>query len=179
MSERYIEKGFIQIYTGEGKGKTTAALGLSLRAAGHGLRSIFIQFMKGWIDYGEIEGVKLLHPYVELHQWGRDTFVDPQNPQGEDIRLARSGFEFAKDVILEKKADIVILDEIICCVSFNLIKEEEVLQLMDQKPDGLELIMTGRGATKEMIRKADLVTEMKEVKHYYAEGIDARIGIER
>jgi cob(I)alamin adenosyltransferase len=174
-----IGKGYIQIYTGNGKGKTTAALGLALRAAGHGLKSIIIQFMKGWIDYGELEGVKMLAPYVELHQFGRDTFVNPENPDRVDLEYAMKGFMLAEEVVRTKQGDIIILDELVCTVSFNLILEENVLALMDSKPDGMELIMTGRGATEMMIAKADLVTEMKDIKHYYADGVDARIGIER
>ncbi|RMG58674.1 MAG: cob(I)yrinic acid a,c-diamide adenosyltransferase [Deltaproteobacteria bacterium] len=174
-----VGKGYIQIYTGNGKGKTTAALGLALRAAGHGLSVVIIQFMKGWIDYGELEGVKMLSPYVRLHQCGRDTFVNPKSPDPEDVRLAREGFELAKKVLFEEKPDILILDEMNCAVMFNLIPEEEVLDLMERKPDGVELVLTGRGATERMMEKADLVTEMREVKHYYAAGVDARVGIER
>jgi cob(I)alamin adenosyltransferase len=174
-----IGKGYIQIYTGNGKGKTTAALGLALRAAGHGLRTVIIQFMKGWIDYGEIGGVKMLAPRVELHQCGRDTFVNPKNPDQVDLDLAKKGLSLAEEAIRSKQADILILDEIVCTVSFNLIEEERILQLMKDKPVGMELILTGRGATEKMIEIADLVTEMRDIKHYYEEGVDARIGIER
>jgi cob(I)alamin adenosyltransferase len=174
-----IGKGYIQIYTGNGKGKTTAALGLALRAAGHGLRTVIIQFMKGWIDYGEIGGVKMLAPRVELHQCGRDTFVNPKNPDQVDLDLAKKGLALAEEAIRSKQADILILDEIVCTVSFNLIEEERILQLMKDKPVGMELILTGRGATEKMIEIADLVTEMRDIKHYYEEGVDARIGIER
>ncbi len=179
MRKGELGKGYIQIYTGNGKGKTTAALGLSLRAAGHGLKVAIIQFMKGWIDYGELEGVKMLSPYVTIHQCGRDTFVNPENPDPEDVKLARDGFELAKKIIFDERPDIVVLDEINCAVMFNLISEEEVIELMEKKPEGMELVLTGRGATEKMIEKADLVTEMREIKHYYAAGVDARVGIER
>ncbi len=179
MGKGPIGRGYIHIYTGNGKGKTTAALGLALRAAGHGIKVMIIQFMKGWIDYGELNGVKMLTPHVELHQFGRDTFVDPGNPDPIDLELASKGFSFAKDAILGGRFGIVILDELICAAAFNLIPEEKVLSFMDEKPAGVELVLTGRGATEKMIAKADLVTEMKDVKHYYAEGVDARIGIER
>jgi cob(I)alamin adenosyltransferase len=174
-----IGKGYIQVYTGNGKGKTTAALGLALRAAGHGLRTVIIQFMKGWIDYGEIGGVKMLAPHVEIHQCGRDTFVNPKNPDQVDLDLAKKGLSLAEEAMRSKQVDILILDEIICTVSFNLIEEEIILQLMKDKPLEMELVLTGRGATERMIEIADLVTEMKDIKHYYEEGVDARIGIER
>lgn len=174
-----LGKGYIQIYTGSGKGKTTAALGLSLRAAGQGLKTIIIQFMKGWIEYGELKGVKMLAPHVDLYQMGRDTFVNPNNVDPDDIELARKGLELAREIIDERKADILVLDEINTTVMFNLIPEEEVLELMETKPAGLELVLTGRGATDRMIEKADLVTEMKDIKHYYSQGVDGRIGIER
>lgn len=179
MNDGFIGKGYIQIYTGNGKGKTTAALGLALRGAGHGLKSVIVQFMKGWIDYGELKGVTMLAPYVELHQCGRDTFVNPSDPDPEDIELAEKGMALAEEVLWKRKADIVILDEIICTVSFKLIEEDRVITLMERKPDGMEMILTGRGATARMIEMADLVTEMKDIKHYYGDGVDARIGIER
>lgn len=174
-----LGKGYIQVYTGGGKGKTTAALGLALRAAGHGLRTVIVQFMKGWIDYGELEGVKRLAPYVEILQAGRDTFVDRKNPDPEDIRLARGGWERAKALILGKGADIVVLDEINCAVDFGLLPAGEVLEVLARKPEGMELVLTGRGAPAEFVEIADLVTEMREVKHYYNAGVDARVGVER
>jgi cob(I)alamin adenosyltransferase len=179
MRKGAIGKGYIQVYTGGGKGKTTAALGLAVRAAGHGLHTVILQFMKGWIDYGELEGVKMLAPLVEIHQAGRDTFVNRKNPDPEDRRLARDGWELAKNLILEKKADIVVLDEINCAIDYGLLPVEEVVEVIKRKPDGMELILTGRGAPLELIGIADLVTEMKEVKHYYAKGVDARVGVER
>ncbi len=179
MGKGSIGKGYIQVYTGNGKGKTTAALGLAVRAAGHGLHTVILQFMKGWIDYGELEGVKMLAPHVEIHQAGRDTFVNRKNPDPEDRRLAREGWERAKKAILEGKADIVVLDEINCAIDFGLLPLEEVIEVLMRKPDGMELILTGRGAPPELIEVADLVTEMREVKHYYAKGVDARVGVER
>ncbi|MDH3384328.1 MAG: cob(I)yrinic acid a,c-diamide adenosyltransferase [Deltaproteobacteria bacterium] len=179
MKPGTIGKGYIQVYTGDGKGKTTASLGLAVRAAGHGLRTVIIQFMKGWIDYGELNGVKMLSPFVEIHQAGRDTFVERKNPDPEDVRLAREGWELAKAVVLGKKADIVVLDEINCAVDFGLLPLGEVLDLLHRKPDGLEIVLTGRGAPEEIVAIADLVTEMREIKHYYGKGIDARVGVER
>ncbi|MBI5575685.1 MAG: cob(I)yrinic acid a,c-diamide adenosyltransferase [Deltaproteobacteria bacterium] len=172
-------RGYIQVYTGKGKGKTTAALGLAVRASGHGLRTVIIQFMKGWIDYGELKGVRMLDPYVEIHQAGRDTFVNRNNPDPEDIRLAMEGWDLAKRLIRDGKWDIVVLDEINCAMDFGLIPVEEVLAAMKGKPEGMELILTGRGAPEAVIEAADLVTEMREVKHYYDKGVDARVGVER
>ncbi len=179
MTRGALGKGYIQVYTGNGKGKTTASLGLAVRAAGHGLRTVIIQFMKGWIDYGELNGMKMLSPFVEIHQAGRDTFVSRKDPDPEDIRLAREGWTLAKRTILEGKADIVVLDEINCAVDFGLLPLPEILEILRRKPDGMEIVLTGRGASEEIIAAADLVTEMKEIKHYYGKGIDARVGIER
>ncbi len=174
-----LGKGYIQVYTGSGKGKTTASLGLAVRAAGHGLNTVIIQFMKGWIDYGELKGVGMLAPYVVIHQAGRDTFVNRTDPDPEDLRLARDGWELAKATILGRKADIVVLDEINCALDFGLLSVREVLDVLKSKPDGMELVLTGRGAPEEIVAIADLVTEMREVKHYYAKGVDARVGVER
>jgi cob(I)alamin adenosyltransferase len=179
MLPGHLGRGYVQVYTGDGKGKTTASLGLAVRAAGHGLKVVIIQFMKGWIDYGELEGVRMLSPYVEIHQAGRDTFVDRKNPDPEDIRLARQGWDLATDVIRERKADILVLDEINCAMDFGLLSVGEVLEAVKGKPDGMELILTGRGAPREIIEAADLVTEMREIKHYYGKGVEARLGVER
>ena len=179
MNPGNLGRGYIQVYTGKGKGKTTAALGLAVRAAGHGLRTEIVQFMKGWIDYGELKGVRMLDPFVTIHQAGRDTFVNKKNPDPEDVRLAREGWELAKRLIQGKKADIVVLDEINCAMDFGLIPVDEVLDVLRKKPEGMELILTGRGAPEAVIEIADLVTEMKDVKHYYAKGVDARVGVER
>jgi len=174
-----IGKGYVQVYTGSGKGKTTASLGLAVRAAGHGLKTVIIQFMKGWIDYGELAGVRMLAPHVEIHQVGRDTFVNRKNPDPEDIRLAREGWELARKIIAGRKADIVVLDEINCAMDFGLLPVGEVLEAIKGKPDGMELVLTGRGAPPEILEAADLVTEMRQIRHYYEKGVDARVGVER
>ncbi len=179
MSPGPLGKGYIQVYTGNGKGKTTASLGLAVRAAGHGLHTVIIQFMKGWIDYGELKGVGMLSPCVEIRQAGRDTFVNRKNPDPEDVRLAVEGWELAKSVILERKADIVVLDEINCAAEFGLLPVREILDVLRRKPEGMEIVLTGRGAPQEFVEIADLVTEMREIKHYYAKGVDARVGVER
>lgn len=179
MAGGAIGKGYIQVYTGNGKGKTTAALGLALRAAGHGLSTVIVQFMKGWIDYGELQGVRMLAPRVRIIQAGRDTFVNRRNPDPEDVRLARAGWETAKGLIERKEADIVVLDEINCAVDFGLLPAGEVLETLRRKPDGMEIVLTGRNAPREFLEIADLVTEMRDVKHYYNDGVDARVGVER
>ena len=179
MIERAIGKGYVQVYTGNGKGKTTASLGLAVRAAGHGLKTVIIQFMKGWIDYGELAGVRMLSPHVEILQAGRDTFINRKNPDPEDIRLAQEGWKVAKEIISGRKADIVVLDEINCAMDFGLLAVGDVLDVVKRKPDGMELVLTGRGAPPEIIEAADLVTEMREIRHYYSKGVDARVGVER
>jgi len=179
MSGGEIGKGYIQVYTGSGKGKTTASLGLAVRAAGHGLKTVIIQFMKGWIDYGELAGVRMLAPHVEIHQVGRDTFVNRKNPDPEDIRLALEGWKLASGIISGRKADIVVLDEINCAMDFGLLPVGEVLEAIKGKPDGMELVLTGRGAPPEILEAADLVTEMRQIRHYYEKGVDARVGVER
>jgi len=173
-----MEKSLIQVYTGNGKGKTTAALGLALRAVGHELKVLFIQFMKGNINYGELESSKKLSPYLTMIQSGRETFVSKTDPDPVDRRLAQDGFDLAKRAIAGEAYDIIILDEIIVAVDYGLIPLSDLLRLLDTKPDGVELILTGRNAGPEIVEKADLVTEMVEQKHYYRNGVSAREGIE-
>ncbi len=167
----------IQIYTGNGKGKTTAALGLGLRAVGHGLKVIMIQFMKGEINYGELEAVKHL-PDFKIEQYGRPDFVNPENPDKEDIRLAEQALKRAVKVIKNKEFDIVILDEINVAVSFGLIKAEKVIELIKNTSKKTELILTGRYMPEEFIKYADLISEVRDVKHHFQAGVPARKGIE-
>ena len=172
-------RGLIQVYTGNGKGKTTAALGLALRAAGHRFKVLIVQFLKGGIAYGELKSARKLSPYLKIIPMGRECFVDKRNPHPVDRRCARRGWELAKKSVLERKYRVVILDEVNVAVDYGLVSPEELLDLMAHKPSDVELILTGRAAKPEVIRRADLVTEMKEVKHYYRKGIESRIGIER
>lgn len=169
--------GTIQVYTGDGKGKTTAALGQALRAAGHNFKIIVIQFMKGKINYGELEAVKKL-PNFTIEQYGLPTFVDKDSPSKEDVSLAKKGFARAKEVIMGGNYDFVILDEINIALDYGLVPLDELLELIKNKPGNVELILTGRYAPPEIIKIADLVTEMKEIKHHYRKGIQARKGIE-
>ncbi len=175
-----LERGLIQVYTGDGKGKTTASLGLAFRAAGHGMKTLIIQFMKGCVFYGELESAKRMEPYIRIVQVGREEFVKRGDPDPIDIELAKKGMELAREAISSGEYDIIVLDEINVAVDYGLIPLEEVLDLMENKPSNVELVLTGRYAHPEIVKRADLVTEMLEIKHYYSEkGIDARDGIER
>ena len=176
--DREKSKGMIQVYTGTGKGKTTAALGLAMRAFGHGLKVYIIQFMKGNIRYGEMETARHLSPNFVIKQMGRETFVDRNNPDKIDIELAQRAIQLAKEVITGGEYDIVILDEINVAVDYGLISLEALLDIFDSKPVHVELIITGRDARQEVIERADLVTEMVEVKHYYQKGVNSREGID-
>ncbi len=177
--ENQTRKGYIQVYTGNGKGKTTAALGLALRAAGHGLRVYIGQFLKGQ-TYGEILSVKKLSPLIKIEQFGRRGFIHvTRNPDEEDIKRAKRGLQKCLEAMLSKKYRIIVLDEINVAVEFNLLEEEEIHKFLDQKPPKVEIVLTGRFAPASFIKRADLVTEMKEKKHYYQKGVKARDGIER
>lgn len=173
-----LDQGLIQVYTGDGKGKTTAALGLCLRAAGHGLRSMVIQFMKGNIDYGELASALKLAPDLTIRQMGRETFVDPVHPDPEDVRLAQEALKLAHEVLSSGIYDIVVLDEVNVAVDFGLIDVSAVLSLLDERPARTEVILTGRKAHPLVVERADLVTEMRCIKHYYDRGVQARTGIE-
>lgn len=170
-----MKRGYTHIYTGNGKGKTTAALGLALRAMGWGMKVYIGQFMKGQ-KYGELESAKRFPELLRIEQFGKDTFI--HSATEEDRAMAKKGLERIKRA-MDEGYEIVIADEIITAVYFGLLEEEEVLELMRKKPKGVELVLTGRYATEKMIEMADLVTEMKEVKHYFQKGILARDGIER
>jgi cob(I)alamin adenosyltransferase len=173
------QQGLVQVYTGNGKGKTTAALGLALRAAGHGKKTCVIQFMKGEIYYGELGAANILSPYLDIVQMGRPDFVNKNNPDPRDVRLAGEALALARDVLAARKYDIVILDEINVALDFGLIETADVIALIDARPAETELVLTGRYAKQEIIDRADLVTEMREIKHPYNAGVEARIGIER
>ena len=166
------------MYTGDGKGKTTAALGLALRAMGHGLRVFVIHFMKGNIQYGELEMARRLGPELEIRQMGRETFVNRENPDPEDVRMAKEALLLAGEVTGSGERDLVVLDEVNVAVDFGLIPVDGVLELMRNRPKHVELVLTGRNAHPEVVAEADLVTEMKLIKHYYDRGVAAREGVE-
>jgi cob(I)alamin adenosyltransferase len=172
-----LSKGTVQVYTGCGKGKTTASLGQALRACGHGLRVMMIQFMKGSKDYGEV-GMSEKVPGFTLIQSGLPTFVEKGNPSEEDLRLAREGMELARKAVEEAACDILILDEVNVALDYGLVPLREVIGLIEKRPPQMELILTGRYAPREILDMADLVTEMKEIKHHYADGLEMREGIE-
>lgn len=171
-----LEKGFVHIYTGNGKGKTTAAIGLGIRATGEGLKVYMIQFMKGR-RYSEIDALKNMKNFTVV-QFGRDEFVSKENPEQIDIDLARKGFEHAKEIIKNGENDLIILDEINVAVDFKLIPLKDVLKLMNEKPEKVELVLTGRYVHPDMVKQADLVSEILEIKHPYQNGIQSRKGID-
>jgi len=170
------KRGLIMVYTGDGKGKTTAALGQAFRAAGHGFKVLVINFMKGR-DYGEAKAASYL-PDFEVIKAGTGKFVDPDNPGEEDLRLAAEGLARARKAALEGDCDLVVLDEINVAVSFNLVSFRDVLDLVKNKRPEVTLILTGRDAPPEFLEMADLVSEVKEVKHHYMSGVKAQKGIE-
>ncbi len=174
-----LSRGFNQVYTGNGKGKTTAALGLALRAAGREMMVCMIQFMKGGDPCGEHLAASRLAPYVTIIPAGREGRVNRQNPSADDVRLAREALVMAVEVIRSGKFDLVILDEINGAIACGLVAVDDVVSLMETKPSDVELVLTGRNAHERIVAAADLVTEMREVRHYFKAGVRARIGIEK
>jgi cob(I)alamin adenosyltransferase len=171
--------GYIQVYTGDGKGKTTAALGLALRAAGHGMRTYFGQFLKGQ-HYGELDAAKKLSPLIRIERFGREGFLHiTEGPDDEDIRRAKEGLRKCRAAMLSGLFHVVVLDEVNTAVLLKVLTVQDVLDFLAEKPAGVELVLTGRGAPQAVVDRADLVTEMKNVKHYYDRGVKAREGIEK
>jgi len=167
--------GLVQIYTGGGKGKTTAAIGLAVRAAGHNFKIAIIHFMKIW-DYGEVKGLKRLG--IDLFRYGTTELIDPKNPSPIDFDEANKAIEKAEELIERGNYDILILDEINVTIDFNLIPLKRVVDLIDKKPDNLELVLTGRNCPEELIERADLVSRIDEIKHPFQKGLKVRKGIE-
>jgi len=170
-------KGYIHIYTGDGKGKTTAALGLALRAAGAGLSVYIAQFLKKG-EYSEIKALDRFSDCITLEQFGLGRFVRG-NPQKEDIAAAARGLKAIKSVMSGQKHQVIVMDEANVAVSCGLFTINELLEIIDLKPEGVELVLTGRGAAPEIMERADLVSEVKSLKHYFQNGVKARIGIEK
>jgi cob(I)alamin adenosyltransferase len=170
-----MEKGYIQVYTGNGKGKTTAALGISLRSLCAGYKVFFGQFMKGQ-DYSELKAAEVF-PDLKMEQFGSPEFIKGK-PSSEDFERAKKGLERMKEVLISGEYDLVVFDEINTTLFFNMLKVEDVLAVLDKKPEKTEIVLTGRYAPQEILDRADLVTEMREIKHYYSKGVKARVGIE-
>jgi len=173
----HLSRGLVQVYTGRGKGKTSAAFGLALRAIGRGLRVFVVQFIKGGFEYGELHSTKELKN-LELKAFGRGKFITKSPPEKSDIDSATTALKFAQKVINSHKYDVVILDEINVALSLGLIQTADVVNLIKSKPRNVELVLTGRNAPSEVIDVADLVTEMKEIKHPFKKGVPPRKGIE-
>jgi cob(I)alamin adenosyltransferase len=168
--------GYVQVYTGEGKGKTTAAFGLALRAAGAGLRVFIAQFVKG-MHYSEITALERFEE-ITLKQYGIGCFIFGE-PTPEDCTAARQGLSEIKPIVAEGGYDVVILDEINIATRYGLVSVDDVLALIECRPPGVELVLTGRYADERILERADLITEMVEKKHYYKQGVPARTGIEK
>jgi len=171
-----LKKGLIHVYTGNGKGKTTAAIGLGVRAAGDGLKVLMIQFMKGR-RYSELDALQQIKNFTVV-QFGRDEFVSKEKPAQIDIDLAQKGLAYAKDIIQKQHYDLIILDEINVAVDYQLITVQDVLQILKEKPESVELVLTGRYASPEIIQHADVVSEILEIKHPYQKGLQSRKGID-
>lgn len=171
-----MNKGYVHVYTGDGKGKTTAALGLAMRVAGAGFRVYIGQFMKG-MDCSELHSFARLSDLVVLKQFGKPSFIY-DSPDTEDIASAQNGLLEAQNAVMSGCYRLVIMDEANIATHYGLFSVEELLDLIDHKPEHVELVITGRWVDKKIIEKADLVTEMREIKHYYKQGVLARLGIE-
>ncbi|MBP7870009.1 MAG: cob(I)yrinic acid a,c-diamide adenosyltransferase [Candidatus Saccharicenans sp.] len=172
-------QGLVEVYTGDGKGKTTAALGLTFRAAGHGFSSYIGQFLKGQSS-GELQAARKLQPLITIEQFGRKKFIKVTDDfEEEDYRLAEEGLQKCLKAMLSGQYQIIVLDEINVAINLGLIKEDEIMKFLDQKPEGVEVVLTGRYAPQSVIERADLVTEMVCRKHYYDQGVRARKGIEK
>lgn len=173
-----MTKGYVQIYTGDGKGKTTAALGLAMRAAGAGLKVYIGEFIKE-MEYSEVGVLRGRFPEVRVELFGIEAgCIIGREASAEDRAAAEDGFRRAREAVMSGAYNVVILDELTIPVAMGLLPEERVLSLMEEKPAHVELVITGRNATQRMVQEADLVSEMKEIKHYYHDGVLSRKGIE-
>jgi len=177
MPQERLVRGLVQVYTGDGKGKTTCALGLALRAVGQGFKVAMVQFLKGR-ETGESRAVRRLAPDMTLSYFGRPGLVNLRSPAPEDVARVREAWDLARRVIEAGAHDLVILDEINLALAHGLIPLEEALTLLTRRPPWVEVVLTGRRAPQELLALADLVTEMQPVKHYYQQGVRARRGIE-
>lgn len=172
-----MAKSLLIVNTGNGKGKTTAALGQVFRALGHGFKICILQFLKGTWKYGELEAAKRFTDLLEIHALGKGFTWRSENIQ-EDIRLAREAWDYAKQVIHSGKFNMVVLDELTYLVSYGMVQEEDILECLKNRPPTLHIVVTGRDASKALTELADVVTEMREIKHCFQEGIMGQRGIE-
>lgn len=170
-------KGLVEVFTGNGRGKTSAALGVVLRAVGHDFKVCIIHFMKGNYPYGEQKALARL-PNVTVTVFGGPGFVDPRNVKPEDKAEAQKALEAGREAVMSGKYDLVVLDEINVAAAWKLVELDEVIKLIENKPESVELILTGRYADPKLVRMADLVTEMVAIKHPYDEGVGARVGFD-
>ena len=177
MPKERLPQGLIQVYTGDGKGKTTCALGLALRAVGQGFKVYMVQFLKGR-ETGEMQAAARLAPDLTLRSFGRPGLVNLRSPAPADLNLARQALDLAETLINAGEHDLVILDEINLAITYNLIPLDEVLTMLRERPPWVEVVLTGRQAPPEVVAMADLVTEMRPVKHYFEAGVKSRRGIE-
>lgn len=170
-------KGLVEVFTGNGRGKTSAALGVVLRALGHDFKVCIIHFMKGNYPYGEQKTLARL-PNVTVAVFGGPGFVDPRNVKPEDKAEAKKALEAGREAVMSGKYDLVVLDEVNVATAWRLVELDEVIKLIENKPESVELILTGRYADPKLVRMADLVTEMVAIKHPYDEGVGARVGLD-
>lgn len=170
-------KSYIHVYTGAGKGKTTASLGLAFRAAGAGHKVFLAQFIKGG-RYSELNALKRFEDLITVEQFGRGRFINGK-PSEDDIADARRGLIKMKNVLASGDYRLVVMDEVNIALHYNLFSAAEIIDLLDSRAEGTEVVLTGRHALPEILEKADLVTEMRAVKHYFKEGVKARVGIEK
>jgi cob(I)alamin adenosyltransferase len=177
MATDRLVRGCIQVYTGDGKGKTTCALGLAFRAVGQGLRVFIVQFLKGR-DTGELKAAPRLAPEFTIRAFGRPGLVNLKNPAPDDLALARQALDLATGVIAAGDHDLVVLDEINVALAYDLVPLAEVLENLKKRPPHVEVVLTGRSAPQEILDAADLVTEMRPLKHYWQVDLPARRGIE-
>lgn len=171
-----MKKGMLQVYTGDGKGKTTAAIGLAVRAAGAGLKVFIGQFVKS-MEYNEIKILKNIDN-IDVEQYGLSCFIEKE-PEEKDIKAAQEGLEDIKELLSSEEYDLVILDEANIAVYFDLFSVDELIEVIESRKESIEVVVTGRKANEKLIEKADLVTDMQEIKHYYEKGVKARDGLER
>ena len=169
--------GFVQVYTGGGKGKTTAAIGLAIRSLGAGWRVFFAQFLKAG-EYSEHKALAKFSDHITIKTYGRNVFIKGE-PEEEDRRLAQEAYQEISEIVASGRYRLVVLDEANVAVHYGLITVDQILDLIDRRAEGVELVITGRHAHSRLIDRADLVTEMQEIKHYYHQGIKARVGVEK